>query len=52
MIEVSEHDTNLLLAVDWDVSGGKGGESGVHGSPGEGGQGGAGGAGCAWYVDS
>lgn len=50
IIEVSEHDTNLLLAVDWDVSGGRGGDCGIHGNPGEGGQGGEGGAGFTWYI--
>lgn len=52
MIKVADHDTNLLLAVDWDVSAGKGGDSGIHGNPGEGGLGGDGGAGCTWYFDS
>lgn len=47
-IEVSEHDTNLLLVVDWDVSGGIGGASGIHGRPGDGGQSGQGGQGCTW----
>lgn len=52
MIDVSEHDTNLLLAVDWDISGGQGGASGMHGRPGEGGQGGEGGVGCTWCVQA
>jgi len=49
-VRVNEQDTNLLLALDWDIGGGKGGNSGVHGNPGDGGEGGDGGVGCTWYV--
>ncbi|CUS12727.1 unnamed protein product [Tuber aestivum] len=45
-VRVNEQDANLLLALDWDISGGKGGDSGVHGNPGDGGEGGDGGVGC------
>ncbi|KAN0122123.1 hypothetical protein V8E51_000449 [Hyaloscypha variabilis] len=45
---VDENNTHLLLAMSWEVSGGKGGASGEHGSPGLGGKGGKGGLGVTW----
>ena len=47
-VRVKEQDAHLLLAVDWDIDGGKGGNSGAHGNPGDGGEGGDGGVGCTW----
>lgn len=46
---VEEGQTELLHAIDFDVSGGKGGEPGQHGSPGPGGPGGSGGKAVVWY---
>ncbi|KAE9381855.1 hypothetical protein N431DRAFT_291247, partial [Stipitochalara longipes BDJ] len=47
-IYVDENNTHLLLATNWEVSGGKGGPAGQHGSPGPGGKGGKGGLGVTW----
>ncbi|KAK0111096.1 hypothetical protein ONS95_001474 [Cadophora gregata] len=44
-IRVHEDDMCLLLALDWDNSGGQGGSQGQHGMPGSGGRGGRGGRG-------
>lgn len=49
-IEVAEQNTDLLLGVDWDISGGMGGASGVHGNRGEGGKSGEGGDQFTWQV--
>jgi hypothetical protein len=37
---VQEADMDLLIAVSWDVSGGRGGAAGAHGDGGRGGKGG------------
>ena len=47
-IYVDQDNIHLLLAVHWDVRGGKGGPPGRHGKPGRGGIGGKGGAGHKW----
>ncbi|KAH0564731.1 hypothetical protein GP486_001878 [Trichoglossum hirsutum] len=47
-VSVSEDDLDLLIALQWDINGGKGGLSGTHGDPGDGGIGGNGGDGCTW----
>ncbi|KAI8950261.1 hypothetical protein F4801DRAFT_602477 [Xylaria longipes] len=44
-IVVHEDQAHLLMAVKWDLSGGKGGQPGKHGQPGRGGSGGKGGKG-------
>ncbi|KAJ8132669.1 hypothetical protein O1611_g955 [Lasiodiplodia mahajangana] len=44
-IVVHEDQVHLLMAVKWDISGGKGGRPGKHGRPGRGGSGGKGGKG-------
>ncbi|KAI8627526.1 hypothetical protein F5Y19DRAFT_486768 [Xylariaceae sp. FL1651] len=44
-IVVDEDEAHLLMAVKWDLSGGKGGQPGRHGRPGAGGKGGKGGKG-------
>lgn len=49
-VTVHEEDTDLLLPLEYDVSGGAGGASGEHGEPGDGGTGGLGGEGYVWYV--
>ncbi|KAI1743032.1 hypothetical protein F4680DRAFT_410839 [Xylaria scruposa] len=47
-IVVHEDQAHLLMAVRWDLSGGKGGQPGKHGRPGHGGKGGKGGKGYEW----
>ncbi|KAI0420609.1 hypothetical protein F5X98DRAFT_331382 [Xylaria grammica] len=47
-ILVHEDQAHLLMAVKWDLSGGKGGQAGSHGRPGGGGRGGKGGKGHTW----
>ncbi|KAI1129448.1 hypothetical protein F5Y10DRAFT_290977 [Nemania abortiva] len=47
-VVVHEDQTHLLMAVKWDLSGGKGGKPGKHGQPGRGGSGGKGGKGYEW----
>ena len=47
-IFVDEENIHLLLAVQWDLSGGQGGEPGRHGKSGNGGKGGPGGRGHTW----
>ncbi|KAI1420346.1 hypothetical protein F5Y12DRAFT_773664 [Xylaria sp. FL1777] len=47
-IFVDEDQAHLLMAVKWDLSGGKGGQPGKHGQPGRGGRGGKGGKGYEW----
>lgn len=47
-----EDQVHLLMAVKWDVGGGKGGKPGQHGHPGQGGRKGKGGKGYEWYVYS
>ncbi|PVH72749.1 hypothetical protein DL98DRAFT_576655 [Cadophora sp. DSE1049] len=47
-IRVREDDMCLLIALDWDNSGGQGGAQGQHGIPGSGGRGGRGGHGHSW----
>ncbi|KAK5651900.1 hypothetical protein OQA88_11559 [Cercophora sp. LCS_1] len=47
-ITIHDDDTDLLLPLTYDVSGGQGGLSGDHGMPGEGGRGGRGGDPCNW----
>lgn len=49
-VTVHEEDTDLLLPLEYNVSGGAGGNSGEHGEPGDGGTGGLGGEGHVWYV--
>ncbi|KAI0965132.1 hypothetical protein F4678DRAFT_467800 [Xylaria arbuscula] len=47
-ILVHEDQVHLLMAVQWDLSGGKGGQPGGHGRPGCGGKGGKGGKEHEW----
>ncbi len=47
-IYIDEDKTHLLMAVTWDIHGGRGGPPGEHGSPGQGGRGGRGGLGYTW----
>ncbi|KAI0438286.1 hypothetical protein F4803DRAFT_535612 [Xylaria telfairii] len=47
-IVVHEDQAHLLMAVKWDLSGGKGGRAGTHGQPGRGGSGGKGGKRYEW----
>ncbi|KAH8600119.1 hypothetical protein B0O99DRAFT_737601 [Bisporella sp. PMI_857] len=47
-IHVEEDKTHLLMAVNWQVNGGKGGAPGQHGRGGAGGIGGIGGQGYSW----
>ncbi|KAF2970549.1 hypothetical protein GQX73_g3031 [Xylaria multiplex] len=47
-IVVHEEQAHLLIAVKWDLSGGKGGQPGKHGQPGGGGRRGKGGKGYEW----
>lgn len=47
-VVVNENSTHLLMAVSFDVRGGKGGNAGVHGNAGIGGAGGIGGQGWKW----
>lgn len=47
-IYVDEDKTHLLLAINWEVRGGKGGSAGEHGTPGPGGKGGRGGQSITW----
>ncbi|KAK4096032.1 hypothetical protein N658DRAFT_65471 [Parathielavia hyrcaniae] len=47
-VTVHDDDTDLLLPLKYNVSGGQGGDSGDHGMPGEGGRGGQGGEGYVW----
>ncbi|KAK3319584.1 hypothetical protein B0T19DRAFT_478693 [Cercophora scortea] len=47
-LTVHDDDTDLLLPLAYNVSGGQGGLSGDHGMPGEGGRGGRGGDSYAW----
>jgi hypothetical protein len=47
---MNENHTNLLMAVNCNVRGGKGGEPGQHGKAGKGGNGGPGGKGNEWEV--
>ncbi|KAI1750438.1 hypothetical protein F4782DRAFT_541623 [Xylaria castorea] len=49
-VVVHEDQAHLLMAVKWDISGGKGGKPGKHGQPGRGGRGGKGGKGHEWYL--
>lgn len=51
-IIVHEDQAHLLMAVKWDIRGGKGGQLGQHGRPGQGGIRGKGGKGHEWYVYS
>ena len=56
-LSVSALDSDLLLAVDWDISAGDPGQPGKPGSGGDGGSGGAGGDSYSWtetewYTDS
>ncbi|KAF2738548.1 hypothetical protein EJ04DRAFT_573709 [Polyplosphaeria fusca] len=47
-VTVHDEDTDLLVPLQYNVSGGPGGVSGEHGEPGDGGTGGRGGAPFAW----
>ncbi|KAI1772106.1 hypothetical protein F4818DRAFT_188364 [Hypoxylon cercidicola] len=47
-IIVHEDQAHLLMAVKWDIRGGKGGQHGEHGRPGQGGKKGKGGKGHEW----
>ncbi|KAI2625607.1 hypothetical protein GGR54DRAFT_653997 [Hypoxylon sp. NC1633] len=47
-IVVHEDQAHLLMAIKWDVGGGKGGQLGQHGRPGQGGTKGKGGKGHEW----
>jgi hypothetical protein len=49
-IMVDDAESNLLMAIDWDVKGGAGGKVGLHGRPGKGGEKGRGGKGHEWLV--
>ncbi|KAN0083855.1 hypothetical protein V8E54_002943 [Elaphomyces granulatus] len=49
-IVVDDAESNLLMAINWDVRGGAGGQAGQHGQPGKGGEKGRGGKGHEWEV--
>lgn len=48
LFQLTRMTWDLLVPVQWDISGGRGGLSGSHGDPGDGGLGGEGGNGCKW----